>query len=91
MAQSDGLELQSGEVQLDMFGAPPATAGAPDARAELADVLAQVRGASGEPMDAADAALLRNIFSRMAAPLPADEAAQLRLELDAALERLIAA
>jgi hypothetical protein len=88
MAHSDGLESHPAEVQLDMFGAPPRQAEPHDIRAELADALAQARSAPIEPMDAADVERLRNIFLRMAEPLPADEAAQLRLELDAALERL---
>jgi hypothetical protein len=91
MAQSEGVESHPAEVQLDMFGGAPGQPAPRDVRAELAEVLAQVRSAPSEPMDAADVTHLRNIFARMSERLPGDEAAQLRLELEASLARFIAA
>jgi hypothetical protein len=93
MAHSDDGDSFPAEVQLDMFGAPPAPI-PPDLdelREELAGILTQVRDASREPLDTGDVAHFRNIFSRMAGRLPADESDQLLQELEAELARRVSA
>jgi hypothetical protein len=93
MAHSDDSELAPADIQLDMFEGPPPASYADGAgvRGEIADVLGKVRAAPSEPWEASDIAHLRNIFSRMAERLPSDEAAQLRVELETELTRLMSA
>jgi hypothetical protein len=97
MAHVADTDAHPAEVQLEMFGAPPmpiypdAALDAADVRAEIDEVLSKARRAPSEPWDASDVQHLRNIFSRMAARLPAVEAAELHREFDAELARLTAA
>jgi hypothetical protein len=90
MAQVADMDARPAEAQLDMFGQPPAPidADASDVRAEIAEVLKKARRTPSEPWAASDVQHLRNIFGRMAARLPAAEAAQLRDELETQLARL---
>lgn len=89
-AQADGTPF---EVQLDMLGAPqvlPCGSGA-DVRAEIMDILEKARAMNRGPWDAIEAAQYRRVLSEMAEGLPVDEAAQLRLELEAGKARIKAA
>jgi hypothetical protein len=84
----------SDREQLDMFGAPPPENYEPDpesVRAELLGILAKARAAPAVPWDAREVSLYRVIFPQMANWLPAEEAAQLRLQFAAELARLQAA
>lgn len=90
MTHAGDLGRSTAEAQLDMFGGP-AIPGDPDTeslRAELAGILAEAT--SRERLDGTDAMHFRNIFSRMAHRLPDAEAAQLRLQLETELARLVA-
>jgi hypothetical protein len=90
-AQSDFFESES---QPDLFGAEAAPAYRPDpdkVRARLNRILAQARAAQSLPWAPARASLYRTIFPRMAAWLPDDEAAQLRLAFDQEMARFEAA
>ncbi|HEX4078593.1 MAG TPA: hypothetical protein VHX61_06940 [Rhizomicrobium sp.] len=60
-------------------------------RAELNKLLAEIRAAQSMPWDARTLRLHRTVFPQMTNWLPEDEAAQLRLEFETALERLMAA
>jgi DNA-binding PadR family transcriptional regulator len=60
-------------------------------RAELHKLLAEMRAAQSMPWDARTLTRHRTVFPQMTNWLPDDEAAQLRLELETALERLEAA
>jgi hypothetical protein len=74
----------------DLFGAEAAPAYRPDpdkVRARLHRILAETRARS-EPWDWGSASLYRTIFPQMTQFLPEDEAAQLRLEFEAEMERL---
>jgi hypothetical protein len=62
-----------------------------DVRAELMDILAKARAMEREPWDAIEAAQYRRVLSEMAEGLPADEGAQLRLQLEAGKARTKAA
>ena len=80
--------------QLDMFGSQPAQSYDPDpesVRAELLAILAKAKAAPDVPWDTREASLYRVILPQMANWLPAEEAAQLRLEFAAELARLEAA
>ena len=84
--------------QLDLFGQsqPPASEPAqtdysPDpgeVRAELLDVLAQMRAADSFPWDARRTLFWRTVFPQMANWLPDEEAAQLRFEFAEEVRRL---
>jgi hypothetical protein len=87
MAQVADLDARPAEAQLDMFGALPPL-DPTGVRAEIAEVLNKARSAPSEPWAASDVQHLRNIFRRMAAQLPADEATQLHDELETELARL---
>jgi hypothetical protein len=64
MAHVDGSDADAREVQLDMFGAPPTLGDSDpsDLRAEITNVLSQVRAAPSEPWESSDVEHLRNIF-----------------------------
>jgi tRNA nucleotidyltransferase/poly(A) polymerase len=57
-------------------------------RQELHKILAEARAAKTVPWDVEDTRVYRTIFPQMTNWLPADEAAQLRLEFEAELARL---
>jgi hypothetical protein len=93
-AQDLGTYYSTDPRQLDMFGPPPAQTCDTDpaeVRAELMAVLAKARAAPQVPWDAEQASLYRTVFPQMASWLPADEAARLRREFAAELDRLQAA
>jgi len=60
-------------------------------RAELNKLLAEARAAQAMPWDARTLKLHQTVFPQMTNWLPEDEAAQLRFEFEAELERLKAA
>jgi hypothetical protein len=94
MARSDQTDHSTTEIQLDMFGAPPARHYDPDpdsVRAELHEILAQARTAKTLPWSRTRTALYRTIFPQMTHWLPEDEGAQLRFEFETELARLEAA
>lgn len=62
-----------------------------EVRAELHEILAQIRAAKIIPWDEERTALYRTIFPQMTGCLPDDEGAQLRFEFDTELKRLKAA
>lgn len=62
-----------------------------EVRAELQQILAEMRAAETMPWDARRVALYRTIFPQMTGCLPEDEAAQLRFAFMSELERLTAA
>lgn len=62
-----------------------------EVRAELLQLLAEVRAAQTLPWDRKKAAYYRVVFPQMANWLPDDEAAQLRFDFEAELLRLKAA
>jgi hypothetical protein len=59
-----------------------------EVRAELHEILAEIRAAKVIPWDAERTALYRTIFPQMTGCLPEEEGAQLRFEFDAELKRL---
>ena len=92
MAQSGEADLFAADEQPDLFGAEPVPAYRPDpdkVRARLHLILAETRAAKELPWGRAS--LYRTIFPQMTLWLPEDEAAQLRFEFDAEMERLKAA
>jgi hypothetical protein len=60
-------------------------------RARLHTILAEARAAQTLPWQSSTVSLYRTIFPQMTNWLPDDEAAQLRFEFEAELERLKAA
>jgi hypothetical protein len=62
-----------------------------EVRAELQQILAEMRAAETMPWDARRVALYRTIFPQMTGCLPDEEAAQLRFAFMSELERLKAA
>lgn len=91
MAQSD---FAASNPQPDLFGAEVAPAYRPDpdkVRARLHRILAEARAAQSLPWEPARLSLYQTIFPQMTHWLPDDEAAQLRFEFDAEVERLEAA
>jgi len=97
MAHADRSDAQeygyhsSDPAQLDMFGSPPARTYAPDpesVRAELLEILAKARAAPDVPWEAKQVSHWQTAFPQMADWLPSDEAAQLRRQFAAELERL---
>ena len=60
-------------------------------RARLHKILAEARAAEALPWEPARLSLYRTIFPQMTRALPEEEAAQLRFEFEAELERLEAA
>ncbi len=94
MAKNDNPDLFEGEQQTDLFGdaAPPAYKADPEkVRARLNRILAEARSADVLPWDSARLSLYRTIFPQMTLWLPEEEAAQLRFDFEAELERLEAA
>ena len=92
MTRLDQSDLADG--QRDLFGAAPAQSYLPDpdkVRARLHLILAEAREAQALPWRPAQVSLYRTIFPQMTNWLPDDEAAQLRFEFEAELERLEAA
>jgi hypothetical protein len=73
------------------FETPEYHADPDEVRAELHQILAEVRAAQTMPWDASKVSLYRTIFPQMANWLPEEEGAQLRFEFEAELERLKAA
>ena len=74
--------------QLDMFGPPTRNPDPGSVRTEPLDLLAKARAAPDASWDSKKASHYRAIFPQMANVLPAEEAAQLRLEFTAELARL---
>jgi hypothetical protein len=62
-----------------------------EVRAELHNILAEMRAAKSMPWDDSRAALYRTIFPQMTGCLPEDEGAQLRFQFEEELVRLKAA
>jgi hypothetical protein len=100
MAPADRSDAQefgyhsSDPAQLDMFGPPPPLTYDPDhecVRAELLEILAKARAAPQVPWETKQVSYWQTAFPQMANRLPSDEAAQLRLQFAAELERLQAA
>lgn len=93
MARPRHTDLFDDDSQADLFGggaAPPAYR--PDidkVRARLHKILAETCGADELP--GGKASLYRTIFPQMTLWLPEEEAAQLRFEFEAEMERLKAA
>ena len=87
------MDLFDDDLQADLFGAqaaPPAYR--PDidrVRARLHKILTETRAADELP--GGKASLYRTIFPQMTLWLPEEEAAQLRFEFEAEMERLKAA
>jgi hypothetical protein len=80
--------------QPDMFGPEPVQTYRPDpdkVRRRLHKMLADARAAQTMPWEPAIVSLYQTIFPQMSSWLPEEEAAQLRFEFDAQLERLKAA
>jgi hypothetical protein len=99
---SDYLQTMTSPRQGDLFGADkiddseeretPTFYPYPDeVRAELQQILAEMRAAETMPWDAQRVALYRTIFPQMTGCLPDEEAAQLRFAFMSELERLKAA
>jgi hypothetical protein len=91
---SDQPELFPDDSQPDLFGADASPAYRPDpgkVRSRLHKILAEARAAKKLPWEPSTVSLYRTIFPQMTLWLPEDEAAQLRFEFDAELERLKAA
>lgn len=87
-------DLFASEEQPDMFGPAPVQQYRPDpdkVRRRLHSILAEARAAQAMPWRPAKVSLYQTIFPQMSNWLPDDEAAQLRLEFAAELERLKAA
>jgi hypothetical protein len=92
--RSDAEELPRWDPdprQLDMFGGAPESShgsAAADVRAELTGIIAKARAAPGLPWPPTEVSHWRAAFAQVADELPAEEAAQLRLEFAAELSRL---
>ena len=92
MAHTGGSDPFATDDQADLFGAEATPVYRPDpdkVRARLHNILVEVRTAQELPWGRAS--LYRTIFPQMTLWLPEDEAAQLRFEFDAEMERLKAA
>ena len=76
----------SGERETPTFYPDP-----DEVRAELQQILAEMRAAETMPWDARRVALYQTIFPQMTGCLPEAEAAQLRFDFDSELKRLKAA
>lgn len=82
------------ETQSDLFGSDPTPTYRPDpdkVRSRLHKILAEARVAETVPWEPARVSLYRTIFPQMTLWLPEEEAAQLRFEFEAEMERLKAA
>jgi hypothetical protein len=92
MARTGQPDLFVTEAQPDLFGAEAAPAYRPDqdkVRARLHKILAEARAGQTVPWEPARVSLYRTIFPQMTLWLPEDEGAQLRLEFDRELARLV--
>jgi hypothetical protein len=93
LSRADEEDLFEVEAQPDLFGGEaetPTYRPDPDrVRARLQRILAETRAAKELPWGRAS--LYRTIFPQMTLWLPEDEAAQLRFEFEAEMERLKAA
>jgi hypothetical protein len=91
---SDHPDLFPDDSQPDLFGVDAVPAYRPDpdkVRSRLNRILAEARAAKKLPWEPTTVSLYRTIFPQMTLWLPEEEAAQLRFEFDAQLERLKAA
>ena len=88
-------DLFEDPAQADLFGEDsptPVYRADPDTvRQELYKLLAEARAARTMPRDAKRVTLYQTIFPQMTNWLPAEEAAQLRFEFEAEMQRLNAA
>jgi hypothetical protein len=95
MAHRSDSEFFESENQPDLFpedaGAPVYRADPDKVRARLHRILAEARAADVVPWENARTSLYRTIFPQMTRWLPDEEAAQLRFEFEAEMERLKAA
>ena len=95
MSHRSDPDLFGSENQPEPFGEDtPAPVYRPDpdkVRARLHKILAEARAAQRLPWDEESARLYRAIFPQMTLSLPDEEAAQLRFEFEAEMERLEAA
>lgn len=94
MAESGQGGLFRSEEQPDLFGdsRPPPYQPDPDkVRSRLYKILGEARAAQRLPWEPTRVSLYQTIFPQMTLWLPEDEAAQLRFEFEAELERLKAA
>jgi len=94
MTQARQPDLFITEEQLDLIEDRPEHAYRADpdkVRARLHTILAEARAAQTLPWQSSTVSLYRTIFPQMTNWLPDDEAAQLRFEFEAELERLKAA
>jgi hypothetical protein len=95
MTPSNDPDLFDSENQPDLFGedapAPVYRADPDKVRARLHKILAEARAAEALPWEPARVSLYRTIFPQMTQWLPDEEAARLRSEFEAEMERLKAA
>ncbi len=94
MASSRQGDLFGHDQQDDLFEdrpTPTCRADPDEVRAELLEILAEVRGAETFPWAPGRVSLYRTIFPQMTNWLPDEEAAQLRFEFETELARLAAA
>jgi hypothetical protein len=95
MASSRQTDLFQQDEQCDLFdeNAPtPEYRADPDSvRAELYEILAEVRAAERLPWEPRTVLLYRTIFPQMTNWLPDEEGAQLRFEFETEIKRLEAA
>lgn len=89
--QGDLFGHQGPDRSDENFETPTYRADPDKVREELHRILAEARAAKVLPWDSKRVALYRTIFPQMTNWLPADEAAQLRLEFEQQLKRLKAA
>ena len=94
MAASDTIDMFADLPAVDQRGRPAMTSYLPDpskVRAELFALLARAKAAPSTPWSVKDQGFYRLVFPQMANWLPDDEAARLRSEFAAELDRLAAA
>ena len=87
-------DLFQKDIQPDLLEDQPAVAYRPEpdeVRRDLHRMLAEARAAKSMPWRPATAKLYKTIFPQMSKWLPGDEAAQLCLEFETELDRLLAA
>jgi hypothetical protein len=94
MARTEQPDFFESESQPDLFGGEAAPAYRPDpekVRARLFRILTEAKAANTLPWEQPRLSLYRTIFPQLTLWLPEEEAAQLRFEFEAELERLLAA
>jgi hypothetical protein len=95
MASPRQPDLFATEADSDLFGeeteTPTYRPDSDSVRSRLQMILVEVRAAHKLPWEPRKVALYRTIFPQMTLWLPEDEAAQLRFEFEAEMERLKAA